>query len=67
MKIHVNGEAAHIPSGVESIVQLLEYYQLDPKMVIVERNRAILEKELYDETMLEEGDSLELVHFVSGG
>jgi sulfur carrier protein len=34
---------------------------------VVERNREILDRDRYDAVEIEEGDVLELVHFVGGG
>jgi thiamine biosynthesis protein ThiS len=37
-------------------------------MVVVERNREILrDRERFDRLTLEDGDALEIVHFVGGG
>jgi thiamine biosynthesis protein ThiS len=39
----------------------------DPKRIAVERNGEIVFKSQYSETVLEDGDSLEVVSFVGGG
>jgi thiazole synthase len=36
-------------------------------MVVVERNREILERDRYAEVEVADGDEIELVHFVGGG
>jgi sulfur carrier protein len=47
---------------------LLRAHDLDPRMVVVERNREILrDREAFDRLPLEPGDVLEIVHFVGGG
>ena len=47
---------------------LLRELGLDPRMIVVERNRAILrDRDQYDAVVLQEDDVLELVHFVGGG
>lgn len=46
---------------------LLEHLDLQPEMVVVERNGEILRRNRYPEVPVEEGDVLELVHFVGGG
>jgi sulfur carrier protein len=65
MNIVVNGE----PMSIESLsVQgLLERLNIDPRRVAVELNIDILPKPDYETTMLKDGDSLEIVHFVGGG
>jgi len=62
----INGEEREIPGG-SSIRDLLVDLDLNPSLVVVERNREIVERERYDEVEIEEGDALELVHFVGGG
>jgi sulfur carrier protein len=47
--------------------RLLEHLSLNPRMVVVEHNGEILRRESLGETLVQEGDSLELVHFVGGG
>lgn len=47
---------------------LLQLHDLDPRLVVVEHNRAILrDRDAYDLVTLADGDVLELVHFVGGG
>lgn len=65
VNITVNGETASIdPLSVQDYLLLLG---IDPRRVAVELNRDILPKTAYPETLLQEGDSLEIVHFVGGG
>ena len=65
MNITTNGEAASIdPSTVQDYLISLG---IDPLRVAVELNLDILPKAQYQTTLLKEGDSLEIVHFVGGG
>ncbi len=66
MKIKINGEEREIVAGL-SIGGLLEQMQIRPGRVVVERNRNIVSRDAYGGTMLSEGDTLEIVHFVGGG
>ncbi len=66
IEVHINGDDRRIPGGL-SVRELLEHLDLQPSMVVVERNREIVERERYDEVPVEAGDRLELVHFVGGG
>jgi thiamine biosynthesis protein ThiS len=51
-----------------TLAQFLAELQLDPRMIVVERNRTILrDREQFHAITLEHGDVLELVHFVGGG
>ena len=65
MKITVNGEEKEV--GATTLQQLLEELSIDPRRVAVEHNRSILPKSSYGSTLLADGDSLEIVHFVGGG
>ncbi|MEJ2677997.1 MAG: sulfur carrier protein ThiS [Gemmatimonadota bacterium] len=66
IRITVNGDARTVPAGL-SVTDLLLELELRPELVVVERNREILERSRYGDTRLEDGDTLELVHFVGGG
>jgi thiamine biosynthesis protein ThiS len=66
LNIVVNGERRQVP-GPASLLDLLEHLGLDPRTVVVERNREIVRRPKLGETALAEGDAIELVHFVGGG
>lgn len=56
-----------LPEIVNSVSLLLEHFNLEQKVVIVELNQHILDKSMHAETMLTDGDRIEIVHFVGGG
>jgi thiamine biosynthesis protein ThiS len=64
--IQLNGDE-HRTDERATIAQLLEQLNLDPRQVAVERNREIVPRATYDETVLADGDRLEIVTFVGGG
>lgn len=66
ISITLNGEPRQIALGttVEALVNSLD---LAPGRIAVERNLEIAPKGLWAETKLQEGDVLEVVHFVGGG
>ena len=66
IEVQLNGEGREVPAGL-SVRALLEHLALQPAMVVVERNGDILRRDSYAEVAVEEGDVLELVHFVGGG
>jgi len=66
IRVHLNGEDRDIPTGL-TVRGLLESLELEPRLVVVERNREILSRVRYDDVVVGEGDTLELVHFVGGG
>ena len=64
--VQINGEARGVPAGL-SVTQLLVHLDLQPRLVVVERNGDILNRDRYDQVEISAGDVLELVHFVGGG
>lgn len=66
IEVRLNGKDRRVPKDT-SVLELLESLDLRPGLVVVERNREILDRERYEEVTVEPGDTLELVHFVGGG
>jgi len=66
MKLKINGEEKEIADGL-TVIALLEDLKIRPARVVVERNREIVPREDYGTTLLTDGDTLEIVHFVGGG
>jgi thiamine biosynthesis protein ThiS len=66
MKLKINGEERQAADGL-SLTGLLESLQIRSGRVVVERNREIVPRDVYETTMLTDGDALEIVHFVGGG
>ena len=66
MIIKVNGESHSLESSV-SVKGLLDVFAIKPEAVVVEHNLKIIGKELWETTILQENDSIEIVRFVGGG
>lgn len=66
VSIMLNGEARSVAAGL-TVAGLLRELDVEPGMVVVERNREILAREAAGAAAVEEGDSFEIVHFVGGG
>jgi thiazole synthase len=66
MQITINGEAKSFDATL-TVEQLLGQIGLDHRKVAVERNLEIVPKSSYPETRLNDGDKLEIVHFIGGG
>lgn len=62
----INGERRHVPP-VADLAALLAHLHLDPRTVVVERNREIVRRPALAATPVREGDEIEIVHFVGGG
>lgn len=66
MDIIFNGKPRTLPKSI-SIQELLDQLQLDCLQVVVEHNRSIVARQRLAETVLQDGDNLEVIHFVGGG
>ena len=63
----MNGEPREVEAGW-TLATLIADLSLDPRMIVVERNREIVrDRTTFDEVTLQDSDVLELVHFVGGG
>ena len=66
MTIRLNGEPYDI-AGPVTISALLAALNIDPRIVAVEHNVVVVKRQQYDETIIREGDEVEIVRFVGGG
>ncbi|MBI07742.1 MAG: thiamine biosynthesis protein ThiS [Rhodospirillaceae bacterium] len=66
MQVQINGESRDFdgPLTIESVLKILGF---DPRKIAVERNLEIVPKGAYSGTAVEDGDCLEIVHFIGGG
>ncbi|MGM0921811.1 MAG: sulfur carrier protein ThiS [Bacillota bacterium] len=67
MNIKVNGSMIDMQSSVRTVQDLLAFYEVSKRIVIVEHNSEIIDKEEYTKTVINDGDVFEIVHFVGGG
>lgn len=66
MKLQINGEARDFTSPL-SLASLVDQLGMKQDRVAIELNRNIVPREQWAETLLGEGDRLEIVQFVGGG
>lgn len=66
MDVIVNGQSRTVEAG-ETVIGLLRAYGLEHKMVVVEIDGTIVQKEDWNTAGLAPGMKIELVHFVGGG
>ena len=66
MKIRLNGEPRDLDRPM-SVSDLLADLGIDPRRVAVEYNLVVVKRAKYDETIVNEGDEVEIVNFVGGG
>jgi sulfur carrier protein len=66
MLVTVNGASKEVPEGL-SVRGLLEHLALAGGPVAVEVNRAIVPRAKHESHLVNDGDAIEIVHFVGGG
>jgi thiamine biosynthesis protein ThiS len=66
MNVVLNGEPRNIPDGL-TILTLLQYLDLKPERIAIERNLELVRRAEWETTLVQEDDRLEIVHFVGGG
>jgi sulfur carrier protein len=64
--IVLNGESRELADG-GTVSDLLRELGLDSRQVAVERNREVVPRAEHGQTVLADGDQLEVVTFVGGG
>lgn len=66
LRITLNGEPYELDEPL-SVADLLMQLSIDPRRVAIEHNLTILKRQLFDDTLVHEGDRIEIVNFVGGG
>ncbi|MFZ0320963.1 MAG: sulfur carrier protein ThiS [Candidatus Sulfotelmatobacter sp.] len=71
MNLHINGEPRTFPDPASpapfTLSALIESLAMKPDRVAVELNLEIAPRDRWSQTILKDGDRLEIVHFVGGG
>jgi len=69
MTLQINGQEKSFPDAPYpfTLVGLVEILGMKTDRVAIELNRDIVPRDRWAETRLNEGDRLEVVHFVGGG
>jgi len=66
LEIILNGQPVTIAEGT-TIAALLASKNLNPRLVVVEINREILDRSRFEQVVLNSGDQVEIVKFLGGG
>lgn len=66
MNLLINGEERTF-TAISNIPDLLAQLNLKSDRVAVELNRELIPRDRWAQTQLNDGDKLEIVHFVGGG
>ena len=64
--IKLNGETRSIPANI-SLDSLLDHFSLGKQLVAIELNGAVVRRATWQQTLIADGDKIEVVHFVGGG
>ncbi|MEO5957306.1 MAG: sulfur carrier protein ThiS [Nitrospiraceae bacterium] len=65
MQVKINGKPEEISGG--TVLDLLQAKKIEPQMVAVEVNDAVLDRNLLATTSLNEGDRVEFLFYMGGG
>lgn len=66
MRLTINGEEKDLPDAM-TLEALIEHLALAPNRIAVERNLLVVRRADWPETLLMDGDKIEIIHFVGGG
>ena len=66
MTITLNGDRFELAAPV-TVAELLAQLAIDGRRVAVEHNLVVVKRMAFDQTMVREGDDVEIVNFVGGG
>lgn len=66
IEVTINGEIQGFDRPL-SVTAVIEHLGIKKGKVAVERNLEIVPRSAYPETQVEDGDRLEIVHFIGGG
>ncbi len=65
MQVTINGKPEDVPGG--TVLDLLKAKSIDPHMVAVELNSAMVERDHLGTTPIQEGDQIEFLFYMGGG
>ena len=66
MRITLNGDPFELDQPL-TVAELLGRLAIDPRRVAVEHNLKIIKRQTFSETVVQDGDTVEIVNFVGGG
>jgi thiamine biosynthesis protein ThiS len=64
--IVLNGEKHEI-DGAVTLDRLLDLFSLPKQRVAIELNKAVVRRQDWERTQVNDGDAIEIIHFVGGG
>src|SRR6185295_799891 len=67
MQVQINGETRELNHNQIVLAELVRELALAPQRIAVEVNKRIVRRDEWEQTAINEGDRIEIVHFVGGG
>ena len=67
MQVQINGETRELTQAHLVLAELVRELSLTPQRIAVELNKQIVRRDEWEETPINDGDRIEIVHFVGGG
>lgn len=65
MQIKINGKAEDVQAN--TVLDILQVKNIEPRMVAVELNETMVDREQLATTPVKEGDHLEFLYYMGGG
>ena len=66
LQVIINGKPKEIRE-LKNIFELLQDSKINPRAVVVEINNSLIQQEKWPETILNQGDIIEIISFMGGG
>ncbi len=66
MNIFINGETKQLNQTL-NLIELLKHFSLPSERIAIELNREVVRKKDWENIKINDGDKLEVIHFVGGG
>lgn len=66
MLIQINGESRDVATSI-TLAELIKQLALTPERLAIELNQRVVRRADWQQTTINEGDRVEIVHFVGGG
>ncbi len=66
IQIFLNGEKRSVPTAID-LDRLLEYFSLPKQRIAIELNNSVVRRTDWPQTIVNDADKIEVVHFVGGG
>ncbi|MEC4677337.1 MAG: sulfur carrier protein ThiS [Nitrospirota bacterium] len=66
MQVEVNGLKQEMPPN-SNVLQLLQQFEIAAEGIAVEINLTVIDRQAYDATVLQDGDTVEIIRFIGGG